>query len=68
MPILQVDVEFKYGERVYIKADPEQIPYQVIAFNITGPNHTVSYTVESALLQGTFYGDQLSHTKSQEFL
>lgn len=68
MPILEVEVEYKYGDRVYIKTDREQNPYQVIAFSITGPNHTVSYTVESAVLNVTLYGNQLSKTKLEEFL
>lgn len=54
--------EFKRGEEVYLKSDPEQLKHIVVGFQITDD---IQYIIRGIDLEHTVYPFELSKTPEQ---
>lgn len=61
MRTIQVNIEFEIGDIVYLKTDVDQLPRQILSYQID--DTSTLYNIISGTVTSTHYGVELSHDK-----
>jgi len=66
MSKLTIEIDFKIGQMVYLKTDPEQILFMVSSLKVE--SDCVLYELVAGLTRGQFPSIEISETKSVEYM
>lgn len=66
MSKLTIEIDFKIGQMVYLKTDPEQVIFMVSALKVE--SDCVLYELVAGLTRGQFPSIEISESKSVEYM